>query len=47
MPPWGNFTVFYDEFEYSDELALIGQVETGLDVLENIEGNFEGKVTLR
>lgn len=44
--PWGNFTVFYDEFRYSDALAIIGTVESGLEVLSQIDGNFQGRVEL-
>lgn len=26
--PWGNFTIFYGDFEYSDELVSLGKVES-------------------
>lgn len=42
--PWGNFTVFYDEFRFSESLAPIGVVESGLDVLSKIDGSFLGHV---
>lgn len=44
--PWGNFTVFFDEFRYSEALAPIGTVESGLDVLAQIDGNFSAHVEI-
>lgn len=44
--PWGNFTVFYDNFRYSDYLFPIGIVDSGLNVLSSINGDFEAHVEI-
>lgn len=40
--PWGNFTIFYGDFRYSDELVPLGKVESGLDVLSSQTEDFTG-----
>lgn len=31
--PWANFTIFYGDFRYSDELVPLGKVESGLEFI--------------
>ena len=31
--PWGNLSIFYKDWSYSNDLIPMGQIETGLDVL--------------
>jgi len=40
--PWGNFTIFYDDFRHSDELVPLGKVESGLEILAGKEEDFTG-----
>lgn len=40
--PWGNFTIFYGDFRYSDELVPLGKVESGLEILAGKEDDFTG-----
>ncbi|MDD3219045.1 MAG: cyclophilin-like fold protein [Lachnospiraceae bacterium] len=44
--PWGNFTIFYGDFRYSDELVPLGQVESGLDIIEGHTEDFTGQMEL-
>lgn len=44
--PWGNFTIFYNEFRYSEELVPLGKVETGLEVLSSKTEDFTGTLEL-
>lgn len=40
--PWGNFTFFYGDFRYSDELVPLGKIESGLEILAGKEDDFSG-----
>ena len=44
--PWANFTIFYGDFRYSDELVPLGKVESGLDVLSSTTEDFTGTLEL-
>lgn len=44
--PWGNFTIFYGDFRYSDELVPLGKVESGLDVIAGQTDDFTGKLEI-
>ena len=37
--PWGNLSIFYKDWSYSNDLIPMGQIETGLDVLTAINGD--------
>ena len=39
--PWGNVSVFYKDFRYSNSLYKLGTIESGTEILGNISGNFE------
>lgn len=39
--PWGNISVFYKDFRYSNSLYKLGTVESGTEILGNINGDFE------
>ncbi len=39
--PWSNISVFYKDFRYSNSLYKLGRVESGTEILENMNGNFE------
>lgn len=44
--PWGNFTIFYGDFRYSDELVPLGKVESGLELLAGQEDDFTGTLEI-
>ena len=44
--PWANFTIFYGDFRYSDELVPLGKVESGLEVLSSKTEDFTGVLEL-
>lgn len=39
--PWGNISVFYKDFKYSNSLYKLGTIESGTEILENMNGEFE------
>lgn len=44
--PWANFTIFYGDFRYSDELVPLGKVESGLEVISSKTEDFAGVLEL-
>ena len=38
--PWGNLCIFYQDFRYSQSLIKLGHVESGMDVLAGMSGDF-------
>lgn len=38
--PWGNLSVFYKDFRYSEGLIMLGHMESGTDVISRMEGDF-------
>ena len=44
--PWANFTIFYGDFRYSDELVPLGKVESGLEFISGKTENFTGVLEL-
>ncbi len=38
--PWGNISVFYRDFRHSNGLIPLGQVESGMDKLAHMQGDF-------
>lgn len=38
--PWGNLSLFYEDFRYSEGLISLGKLETGVEILGAIEGDF-------
>ena len=39
--PWGNLSIFYEDFRYSNSLYKLGAIESGTEILGNMNGNFE------
>ena len=39
--PWGNISVFYKDFRYSNSLYKLGTLESGTDIFENMNEDFE------
>lgn len=42
--PWGNLAIFYKDFGYSNGLIKLGRIETGVEKLHSINGNFTVKI---
>lgn len=38
--PWGNLCIFYQDFRYSESLIKLGHVESGMDILAGMSGDF-------
>lgn len=38
--PWGNLSVFYRDFRYSESLVMLGHIDSGLDIISGMTGNF-------
>ena len=44
--PWANFTIFYGDFGYSDELVPLGKVESGLEAIFSKTEDFTGTLEI-
>lgn len=42
--PWGNLSIFYKDFRYSDSLIMLGHVDSGMDVIAGLTGNFDARL---
>lgn len=38
--PWGNLSIFYQDFQYSDGLILLGHIDSSMDLLSSHDGDF-------
>jgi hypothetical protein len=38
--PWGNLVIYYKDFGYSNGLIKLGEIESGIEKLENLNGDF-------
>ena len=38
--PWGNLSVFYQDFRYSENLVMLGHIDSGLDIISGMTGDF-------
>lgn len=38
--PWGNLSIFYQDFRYSDGLILLGHIDSGIDLLSSYDQDF-------
>ena len=43
---WGNLAVFYKDREYASGLIYMGHIESGIKVLEEMNGEFDAVVTI-
>ena len=39
--PWGNISVFYKDFRYSNSLYKLGNIESGTEIFANMNNDFE------
>ncbi|MDC7765563.1 cyclophilin-like fold protein [Priestia aryabhattai] len=43
--PWGNVAIFYKDFEdATNDLIILGQIESGKENFENVDGDFTGRI---
>ena len=42
--PWGNLSIFYKDFRYSDSLILLGHIDSGIDSIGSMEGDFSARL---
>ena len=42
--PWGNLSIFYKDFHYSDSLILLGHIDSGIDIIGSMEGDFSARL---
>jgi hypothetical protein len=42
--PWGNLAIFYKDFDYANGLVRLGHIESGVEKLSKISGNFTVKI---
>jgi hypothetical protein len=38
--PWGNISIFYKNYSYSEGLIYIGKIDSGLETLRGMNQNF-------
>ena len=38
--PWGNLSIFYQDYRTSNGLISLGHLDSGMDVIANMQGNF-------
>lgn len=38
--PWGNLSIFYNDFRYSNSLIKLGHLDSGMDIIRNIQEDF-------
>ena len=44
--PWGNLAVFYKDREYASGIIYMGHIESGIEALEGMNGDFDAVVTI-
>ncbi|MFZ7101416.1 MAG: cyclophilin-like fold protein [Peptococcaceae bacterium] len=44
--PWGNLAIFYKDFRYSNGLIPLGHIDSGIEELEKMEGDFSATIEL-
>lgn len=42
--PWGNLSIFYKDFRYSNSLVKLGTFESGIEKLANMKEDFTMKI---
>lgn len=38
--PWGNLSIFYQDFRYSDSLIKLGHIDTGMEIISSMNEDF-------
>lgn len=42
--PWGNLSIFYNDFRYSESLIMLGHIDGGMDVISGETGSFHVRI---
>lgn len=42
--PWGNLSIFYNDFRNSSGLISLGHIDSGMDVISSKSGNFVARL---
>ena len=45
--PWGNLSIFYKDFRYSDSLISLGHIDTGMEDISNLSNNFSARLEIK
>lgn len=43
--PWGNLSIFYNDYSTSNGLISLGHIDSGIEVIGNINENFQAELT--
>ncbi len=38
--PWGNLSIFYQDFRYSEGLVMLGHIDSGMDIISGMTDDF-------
>ena len=38
--PWGNLSIFYQDFRYSESLIKLGHIDSNMDIISSMNNNF-------
>lgn len=44
--PWGNLSIFYQQYQHNDDLIMLGHIDEGLEVLTSQTSNFTVRMEL-
>ena len=45
--PWGNLSIFYQDFRYSTSLIKLGHIDSGMELISGQKGNFKVKLEVK
>ena len=38
--PWGNLSIFYQDFRYSEGLVMLGHIDSGMAIISGMTDDF-------
>ena len=42
--PWGNLSIFYNDFRYSNSLIKLGHIDSGMDIISSMDKDFSASL---
>lgn len=42
--PWGNLSIFYNDFRYSNSLIKLGHIDSGMDIISSMDEDFSASL---
>ena len=45
--PWGNLSIFYKDFRYSDSLISLGRIDSGIEDISSMKDNFSARLEIK